>query len=141
MRVRQLAVLGLGTGTLLASELALTRPAQVARVVLVSVPQRSELERRASEARARAGEGAAQDAQSQHWALKAALDYPLREHLARIMQPLLVLRSRDEPPQSTAGGRELPPGAVLTELTLGAAELFLAPQPIMKAVGEFLEVT
>jgi pimeloyl-ACP methyl ester carboxylesterase len=141
MRVRQLAVLGLGTGVVLTTELAVARPAQVVRVVMVSVPQRSEIERHAAEARARAGEAVAEDPQSQHWALNASLDYPLREQLAKITQPLLVLRSRDEPSEATAGVCELPPGATVTELALGAAALFGAPQPLADAVRGFLEVT
>src|SRR5262249_50700393 len=45
MRFRQVDVLGYQTGALVAAELALARPKQVRRVVLVSVPVLTEVER------------------------------------------------------------------------------------------------
>jgi pimeloyl-ACP methyl ester carboxylesterase len=45
MRFRQIDVLGYHTGSLIAAELAVTRPKQVRRVVLVSVPLLTEAER------------------------------------------------------------------------------------------------
>ena len=48
MRLRTLAVLGLRGGAVPATELALTRPTQVSRVILVSVPLVTEAERQAA---------------------------------------------------------------------------------------------
>src|SRR5580700_2225638 len=45
MRFRQIDVLGYHTGSLIAAEIAITRPKQVRRVVLVSVPLLTEAER------------------------------------------------------------------------------------------------
>lgn len=45
MRFRQIDVLGYHTSSLIAAELAITRPKQIRRVVLVSVPQLTEAER------------------------------------------------------------------------------------------------
>jgi len=45
MRFRQIDVMGCQTGALIAAELAITRPAQVRRVVLAAVPALSEAER------------------------------------------------------------------------------------------------
>ena len=45
MRFRQIDVMGCQTGAVIAAELAITRPAQVRRVVLVAVPALNEVER------------------------------------------------------------------------------------------------
>jgi pimeloyl-ACP methyl ester carboxylesterase len=47
MRFRQIDVLGLHAGALVAAELAITRPKQIRRVIAVSVPVLSEIEREA----------------------------------------------------------------------------------------------
>jgi pimeloyl-ACP methyl ester carboxylesterase len=45
MRLRQIDVMGCQTGAVIAAELAITRPAQVRRVVLMAVPALNEAER------------------------------------------------------------------------------------------------
>src|SRR5579863_121792 len=48
LRLRQVAVLGWRAGALIATELALSRPAQVSRVILVSAPSLTEAARQAA---------------------------------------------------------------------------------------------
>jgi pimeloyl-ACP methyl ester carboxylesterase len=109
MRLRQIDVLGSRGGALLATELAATRPAQIRRVVLVSVP---------------AGE--------------PAVHYPWRERLASLSQRVLVLRVHDDLWDATARVREVLPAARLTELRDPGAEPFTsAPAEVAEAVLDF----
>jgi pimeloyl-ACP methyl ester carboxylesterase len=140
MRIRTLAVLGLRGGAVPATELAITRPTQVSRVILVSVPLLTEMERQAARnqttvsADATSGSG-----ELVRWVLEAAAQYPLRERLARITQRLLVLRPHDELYEATGRVREVLPAARLTELQESATEaLARAPQRIAEAAREFL---
>jgi len=140
LRLRQVAVLGLRAGTLLATELAIQRPTQVSRVLMVSLPLLSEPER---QARAQAGgagaDGALRPSDPLRWALEAATQYPLRERLPKLTQRLLVLRPRDDLWEATARVRELLPSARVSDLEQPAAELFgSAPQRAADAVREFL---
>src|SRR5579864_3022992 len=126
VRLRQVDVLGQGAGSVLATELALTRPAQVRRMVLVSVPLAS----RAAEHAAPTGDLAS-----------AALQYPLRERLGRVSQPLLVLRPRDEWWDAAAGVRSALPAARVLDLPEQGADLFRsAPARAAEAVRGFLPV-
>jgi pimeloyl-ACP methyl ester carboxylesterase len=132
MHLRRVDVLGQRAGALIATELAVTRPAQIGRVVMVSAPLLSETERQA------AGRGAALAA-GEHWATQAAAQYPLRERLARLTQRLLVLRPRDELWEATGRVREALPGARLLELEVPGAELFAScAARVADAVREFL---
>ena len=140
LRLRQVALLGLRVGALLATELALARPAHVSRVVMVSAPLQTEAERQAARASA-----APQPADPfrppewQRWAVEAAAQYPLRERLARLSQRLLVLRPHDDLWEATARVRDAQPTARLVELTESATELFAsAPHRAADAVREFL---
>jgi len=140
MRLRQVALLGLRMGALLAIELAVARPAQVSRVILVSVPLFTEAERSAA-ARSTppAGIEAFRPPEWQRWATEAAALYPLRERLARLSQRLLVLRPRDDLWEATGRVRDVLPAARVTDLEQPAAELFTsAPQRVAEAVREFL---
>ena len=126
VRLRQVDVLGQGAGAVLATELALTRPAQVRRVVLVSVPLAS---------------GTAQHAAPSGDLASAALQYPLRERLGRVSQPLLVLRPRDEWWDAAAGVRSALPAARVLDLPEQGADLFRsAPARAAEAVRGFLPV-
>jgi pimeloyl-ACP methyl ester carboxylesterase len=111
LRLRQVDVLGYRGGTLAATELAVTRPNQVRRLALLSVPL-----------------GAA-----------AAPHYPLRERLHGLTQRLLLLRAHDDLWDATARARELVAAARLVELREGGADPFsAAPAEVAAAVLEFL---
>jgi pimeloyl-ACP methyl ester carboxylesterase len=142
MRLRTLAVLGLRGGAVLATELALTRPTQVTRVVLVSVPLLTEAERLAARSQTSASasiDSAFRCAEAARWVLEAAAQYPLRERLARLSQRLLVLRPHDDLYEATARVREALPAARVMELPQSATEtLAHAPQRIAEAAREFL---
>jgi len=142
MRLRNLAVLGLRGGAVPATELALTRPTQVSRVILVSVPLLTEAEKQAARAQTQppaAAESAFRPLEAARWVLEAAAQYPLRERLARLSQRLLVLRPRDDLWEATARVREVLPATRLTELQQSGLEaLAQAPQRIAEAAREFL---
>jgi pimeloyl-ACP methyl ester carboxylesterase len=134
MRLRNIAVLGLRGGAVPATELALMRPAQLSRVILISVPLLSESERQATRSQTPA---ATSDAP--RWVLEAAAQYPLRERLARVSQRLLVLRPRDDLWEATGRVREVLAATRLLELPQGGLEaLAQAPQRIAEASREFL---
>jgi pimeloyl-ACP methyl ester carboxylesterase len=142
LRLRQLAVLGVRAGTLLATELAIARPSQVTRVIMVSVPLLSESERQAAlriAAAPPAVDTAWRPADWLRWPLEAAAQYPLRERLPRLTQRLLVLRPRDELWEPTGRARDVLPGTRLVDLEQPAAEVFASvPQRVAEAVREFL---
>jgi pimeloyl-ACP methyl ester carboxylesterase len=142
LRLRQVAVLALRGGALLATEMALARPAQVTRVIMASVPMLTEPERQAARgqsAPAAAVDGAWRPTDWLRWPLEAAAQYPLRERLARLTQRLLVLRTRDDLWEPTGRVREAVPAARLLDLEQPAMELLAtAPQRIADAVREFL---
>jgi pimeloyl-ACP methyl ester carboxylesterase len=125
VRLRVVDVLGQGAGAVLATELAVTRGEKVRRVVLVSVPL----------AAADAHGGAA----SADPLAAATLQYPLRERLARVTQPLLVLRPRDEWWDAAAGVRNALPAARVVDFPEQGAELLqAAPVRVAEAVRGFL---
>ena len=140
LRLRQVGVLGLRSGALLATELAIQRPAQVSRVLMVSVPLLTEAERQTRPHAAGSGtDSAIRPPEPLKWALEAAAHYPLRERLPKLTQRLLVLRPPDDLWEPTARVRELLPSARLADLEQPAAELFDAtPQRAAEAVREFL---
>jgi pimeloyl-ACP methyl ester carboxylesterase len=142
MRLRNLGVLGLRAGAVPATELALTRPNQVSRVILMSAPLLTEAERQAARNQTpafTAAESAFRSAEAARWVLEATAQYPLRERLARLSQRLLVLRPHDDLYEATARVREVLPAARLIELQQGGMEaLAQAPQRIAEAAREFL---
>jgi pimeloyl-ACP methyl ester carboxylesterase len=142
MRLRNIAVLALRSGAVPATELALTRPNQVSRVVFVSVPLLTEAERQAARSQTSSpatAECALRAGDAGRWVLEAAAQYPLRERLARLSQRLLVLRPHDDLWEATARVREALPGARLAELQQSAGEMLAqAPQRIVEAAREFL---
>jgi pimeloyl-ACP methyl ester carboxylesterase len=124
MRLRNVDVLTHGAAAALATELALTRGAQLRRLVLVSVP----MDRATSERSAAAGDLGA-----------AAAGYALRERLGRVSLPFLVLRPRDEWWDATARVREAQPAARVLDLPDHGADLLQsAPQAVAGAVQGFL---
>ena len=142
MQLRQVDVLGQRAGALIATELAVTRPEQIGRMVMVSAPLLSEAERQAAGqgvAPAAGAEGALRPPDWQRWAMQAAAQYPLRERLGRLTQRLLVLRPRDELWEATGRVREALPGARLLDLEVPGAELFASSAArVAEAVREFL---
>jgi len=142
MRLRNLAVLGLRAGAIPATELALSRPNQVSRVILMSVPLLSEAERQTARSQAPApapAESPFRPSDAARWVIEAAAQYPLRERLARLSQRLLVLRPHDELWEATVRVREVLPAARMTELQQSAMEVLAhAPQRVAEAAREFL---
>jgi len=125
MRLRQVDVLGHGASSALATELAVTRPQQLRRVVLVSVPLGSH--------------GLPGGSAPPGGLAAAATGYALRERLGRISQPLLVLRPRDEWWDVTARAREAQPAARLLDLPDHGPDLFQsAPGAVVDAARAFL---
>lgn len=125
MRLRQVDLLAHGAASVLATELAVTRPQQLRRIVLVSVPL--------------APQGSPGGSAPPGGLARAASGYALRERLGRISQPLLVLRPRDEWWDATARVREAQPAVRLVDLPDHGADLFQsAPGAVVDAVGAFL---
>ncbi|MBS0367404.1 MAG: alpha/beta fold hydrolase [Proteobacteria bacterium] len=124
MRLRRLDLLAYNAGAALAAELALSRATQVRRVVWVSDGSTRTPARQAAQA---------------CWSGEVALQYPLRERLVRLSQPLLMLRVRDEA-GAARGGRESPPAARVVDFPQGSSGPILAgelPQAL-QLVREFL---
>jgi pimeloyl-ACP methyl ester carboxylesterase len=144
LRLRQVAVLALRSGALLAIELAIARPSQVTRLIMASVPILTEQERQAARtqpasASSVALDGAWRPADWARWPLEAAAQYPVRERLPRLTQRLLVLRTRDDLWEPTGRVREAVPAARLVDLEQPASELLaIAPERIVDSVREFL---
>src|SRR4029077_12296558 len=141
MHLRHVDVLGHRAGALIATELAITRPGEIGRVVMACAPLLSEAERQAAGrgAPAAGAEGALRPPDWQRWATQAAAQYPLGERLAGLTQRLLVLRPRDELREASGRVREALPGARLLELEVPAAELFAScAARVADAVREFL---
>ena len=141
LRLQRIDVLGFRGGAILATELALGRPAQIGRVVMVSVPLLTESERQGAAGVPSAGgsDSAYRSPDWQRWGEEAAAQYPLRQRLAKLTQRLLVLRPRDDLWQPTTRAREAQPSARLSDLELSGTELFgAAPERVADAVHEFL---
>jgi pimeloyl-ACP methyl ester carboxylesterase len=73
------------------------------------------------------------------WGMQAALDYPVRDRLGRVPQPLLVVRPRDEWWDATLRVRDLAPRARLTDLPDVGEEAFeTAPERMAAVLGDLL---
>lgn len=171
MRFRQIDVAGYQTGSLVAAELAIARPACIRRVVCAGVPVPSKAEREAFlsspwppqpvedgshlavewERTRKAGRSlpletlARNLAERLHngpnagWGMQAALDYPARDRLGRVAQPVLIIRPRDEYWDSTLYARELMPKARLVDLPEVDGEAFeSAPERMAEILRDFL---
>lgn len=125
MRLRQVDLLGHGAGSVLATELALARGTQVRRLVLASIPFGTA--------------GASGSAAPARDLAAAAASYALRDRLARLSQPLLVLRPRDEWWDATARVRDAQPAARVLDFPDHGGDLFqTAPVAVADAVRAFL---
>ena len=171
MRFRQVDVLGYGSGSFIAIELALTRTHAVRRVVCVGLPLATESEREAFrrvpwpvpptkdgsylaaewdrtcaaaaglpiEILARSFADKLHNGPCAWWGLQAAFEFPARDRLGRVSQPLLIVRPRDEWWEATLRARELLPRARFLDLPDVGAEAFdAAPVRLAAAVSEFL---
>lgn len=123
MRLRHIDVLGYRAGAALATELALTRPAQIGRVVMVSAPLLTEAERQAAARAIPPPPSDGRPVEPQRWGAEAVAEYPLRQRLAKLAQRLLVLRPRDDLWEASARVREVLPGARVIDLELGGSAL------------------
>jgi pimeloyl-ACP methyl ester carboxylesterase len=143
MRLRRIDVLGHGAGSLIATELAVTRPAQIGRLVMVSAPLLTAEERQtAGRAALPSGalDGRERSVDARAWLAAAAAQYPLRERLARLTQRLLVLRLRDDPREPGVRVRDVLPGARLLDVESSGEELFgSAAARAADTVREFLQ--
>jgi len=140
MRFRQIDVLGHRSGSLIAAELAVARPQQVRRVVMVGVPLLNEAER---EALKRAARPAPAGDDGRHvtteWSVSAAARYRCADRLVAIQQPVLVLRPKDDLWEATARVRDLLPKARYLDVPAHGPALFeLAPDFAARCVKEFL---
>jgi len=161
MRLRQIDVIGCGFGALVALELAATRPA-VRRVVIAALASADTGDRPQSPslaeayvlhawagARADCGPGAPlasafaacaerllNGAQAAA-AAAAEREYPLRERLRQIVQPLLLLHSSEWPRGFGALIEDLPARS-RRPLPGGVALFESAPQSIAAAIQDFL---
>ena len=167
MRFRQIDVLGYQTGALIAAELAITRPKQVRRVVMVSVPVLNDTERdtlrrsawvpsedgltaewkRTLESygpnatldmRVRAFAEKLKNGPHTGWTLAAAQQYGARERLALVTQTALVLRPKDDFWEATLRAREVLPKARIVDLPQGSGLFEVAPEAVVESTREFL---
>jgi pimeloyl-ACP methyl ester carboxylesterase len=167
MRFRQIDVLGYQTGTLIAAELAISRPKQVRRVVMVSVPLLNDTERDtlrrgacvpsedglvvewkrtlesygpnvALDMRIRAFAEKLKSGPHAGWTLAAAQQYGARERLALVAQTALVLRPKDEFGEATLRTREVLPKARIVELPQGSGLFEVTPEAVVESTREFL---
>jgi pimeloyl-ACP methyl ester carboxylesterase len=134
MRLRQVDVLGHGVGSLVAAELAVLRPEQVRRAILVSVPVHSASERQAPPA-STVPHG---DSRLADYA-DAARRYAANERLPLMRQPTLVLRPRDESWEATLQARPLIRGVRVIDMADCDGRIFeTAPEPVARHARAFL---
>jgi pimeloyl-ACP methyl ester carboxylesterase len=168
MRFRQIDVLGYQTGALIATELAVTRPQQIRRVILCSIPVASDGNRQSQGLVTPAEDGShlapewvrtreaygpnvpldlvarvfadkLRNVPHGSWAMAAALQYPVRERLGSIPQSTLILRPKDEFWDATQRAREYLPKARIVDLTDYGNGLFeVAPEVVAEAIRDFI---
>jgi pimeloyl-ACP methyl ester carboxylesterase len=135
MRFRQVDLLGMHSGAAVAAELAIARPKQVRRVVMVGAPA-LDAEARRSYRDLSPPEGTPRGAL---WARTAVIDWDADARLPLLKQPLLVLRPRDS--FWEAGGRvgKLVAGAKVVDLPDQDRNLLeTAPGLVARQVSNFL---
>ncbi len=126
MRLRRIDLLALGRSGALAAELALARPAQVARLVLIGLSPGAPA--------APAGTAAWERA-----LLEGLGEYPWRERFARVGAKVLAVRDRSASPELAGRLRELLPAARVAEIEGADGRLpALAPERLHEAVRDFL---
>jgi len=135
MRFRQIDLVGAHSGAAVAAELAIARPKQVRRVVMLGAPS-LDAEQRRSFRDLSPPDGVTQGAL---WARAAVIDWDADGRLPLLKQPLLVLRPRDN--FWDAGGRiaGLVPGARVVDLPEHDKNLLeKAPAVVARQVSAFL---
>jgi pimeloyl-ACP methyl ester carboxylesterase len=135
MRFRQVDLLGAHFGAAVAAELAIARPKQVRRLVMIGAPA-LDADARRSHRDLSAPEGTPRGAL---WARSAVIDWDGDARLPQVKQPLLVLRPRDN--FWEAGGRvgRLVPGARVIDLPDQDRQLLeKAPELVAHHVSPFL---
>lgn len=134
MRFRQIDLLGYHAGAAIAAELAVAKQ-QIRRLVLIGVPLYPDAEREAF----RRSPVAAAPADGS-WGANALMQYPMRDRLASITQPVMVLRPRDDLWDATARTREVLPRVRVVDLPDQGRGLFdVAPQVVAEAIRDFLK--
>ena len=158
MRLRHVDLLGCGLGARVALELAATRPA-VRRLVIAALPEDempsppksaddADAYLRAVWTGARRDCGidappamviaaCAERLRNAARAAGATQDYPLRNRLSAISQPLLVLHAPEWPREAGISAADLPAHARRTPCR-DLPQLQRAPQPIVTAIHDFL---
>jgi len=135
MRFRAIDLLGVHSGAAVAAELAISRPKQVRRVIMVGAPALDAEERR-SYRDLSPPEGTPRGAL---WARTAVIDWNADQRLPLLKQPLLVLRPRDN--FWGAGGRvaSLLPGARVIDMPDHDKNLLeKAPELVARHMTAFL---
>ena len=172
MRFRKVDLLGYHTGSLIAAEIAITRPELVRRLVLVAVPVLTDAEKDAFrrtpwpvpvaedgshlaaewqrslqwrgpgvtlEAVARGFAEKLRNGPQAWWGASAVMDWPARERLALLKQPVLVLRPKDDLFEATLRAKGVLRDARFVDLPQYGHGLFdVAPQAVVEASAEFL---
>jgi len=134
MRFRQVDLLGAHSGAAVAAELAIARPKQVRRVVMVGAPALD-----ADARRSYRDLSAPDGTRGALWARAAVFDWDADARLRLLKQPLLVLRPKDS--FWEAGGRvaKLVPGAKVVDLPDQDRNLLeKAPELVARQVSAFL---
>jgi pimeloyl-ACP methyl ester carboxylesterase len=140
MRFRQIDVLGHRSGSLIAAELAVARPQQIRRVVLVGVPVLNEAEREALK-RSTRPPPATDDGRhvTAEWSVSAAVSYAVEERLVAIGQPVFVLRPKDDLWEPTARVRQFLPKARYLDVPEHGQSVFeQSPDGVARALKDFL---
>ena len=130
MRLRKVDLVGVRSGAVLAAELALARPTQVARLVMLGP---------ALSPSAGASPPPLGAPPWERSLLEALAQYGARERLPRLAARLLVLRFKDDPLDGGARVRDLVPAARLVELEQSPRDLLAAaPERLATTVRDFL---
>lgn len=143
MHFRQLDVLGVGGGALIAAELALIAPQMVRHLVIVPLSTAGAEAHGADGTRASpaGGDGELHNGPAAQWIVAAVHDYRAGERLALLKQPALILSSRDDPAEG-ARVRQAVRGARSVELEQRGADLFgAAGQVVAQRLREFLDAS
>jgi hypothetical protein len=72
------------------------------------------------------------------WLAHAAMQYPVRERLSLIPQPVVLMRPRDDLWEATLRARELLPKARCIDLEAGQGLFEAAPERVVDGIREFL---
>lgn len=138
LRLRQVDLLGCHTGSAIAAEVAIARPAQVRRVAFVGLPLYTAGERETFPRQPRP-ESVASGAPA-WWAARATAQWRGDERLGLVKQPVLVMRPKDELWEHTARGRALLRHALWHDRPeLGVEPFGAAPQALAAELRRFYD--